>query len=320
MKKILLLLAIIFIITDAQASRYRGLPVEKNKTELHIAVEEGNLEKVKKLIADGVNINAVTNQCNTPLLTAEKSRSSDRFEIIKLLLDKGADSSKKDKQGRTIVDLALRSTDRSLSEFFEERNIKKSNQSRNATDCGARSIMECNIMKGNLKIVKELLESGYCIEQVGTSNNNALHWAIKYHKNDILRYLIKMGADIEAKGLHNTTPPIFFAAKDKNAEALEILLELGANPNGEITWGGKQKVNILQLSIANRSSGTFRGLDKIRVIDIIKVLQKHGIKPDLESIGATILHEAAIAKGGKKLAMQNILHYIGQHMQEILKQ
>jgi ankyrin repeat protein len=59
----------------------------EGQTQLHIATNQGDIDTVKALIANGANINAVTNFWHTPLHYAV-NRSG--FEIVKILLENGA--------------------------------------------------------------------------------------------------------------------------------------------------------------------------------------------------------------------------------------
>ena len=68
-------------------------------TALHHAAREGNMNEVKRLLAAGANVDARTTALahdSTPLVIATRSK---HFDIMRLLLDRGADIEARDNEG-----------------------------------------------------------------------------------------------------------------------------------------------------------------------------------------------------------------------------
>ncbi|NHN25006.1 ankyrin repeat domain-containing protein [Flavobacterium jejuense] len=70
---------------------------------LCLAISKGDIDKVKEIIAYGVDVNDTTIRGTTPLMYAA---IYNQVEIVELLLDKGADLEKEDKTGHTALDHA----------------------------------------------------------------------------------------------------------------------------------------------------------------------------------------------------------------------
>ncbi len=71
---------------------------------IHRAAGNGNIEAVKKHLADGADVNAKSSGGRTPLLGAAHRGHK---EIVELLIAKGADVNVKDKYGNTPLDRAI---------------------------------------------------------------------------------------------------------------------------------------------------------------------------------------------------------------------
>lgn len=66
-----------------------------------------------------------------------------------------------------------------------------------------------------------------------TYGQSLLHWAVWRNKADMIKFLLKQGADIHLRDYWSGQSPIVLASSypDINVEILRLLLENGANPN-----------------------------------------------------------------------------------------
>ncbi|MFN4149639.1 MAG: ankyrin repeat domain-containing protein [Candidatus Sericytochromatia bacterium] len=85
-------------------------------TELIKAIKDSNITKVKSLIANKENIDERNNIGRTPLIEASSKKNN--YEIVKLLIDNGADINLKDKDDRSAVTELLQIYDESLLDVF----------------------------------------------------------------------------------------------------------------------------------------------------------------------------------------------------------
>ena len=93
------------------------------------------------------------------------------------------------------------------------------------------------------RVIKEALTSGADIEFIKdtTTKMTPLMWAIKNYKIDIAKYLIKAGADVNAKDKKGNTPlhyvSIDYDRYNKQIGLAEALIEAGANVNAKDVKG-----------------------------------------------------------------------------------
>ncbi len=134
--------------------------------ELFDACISGDFEKAKNAIGARVNINSTRiKKSFFPLFLACQYN---HLEIVKLLLDNGAEIEAKIWDRKTSLHLAC--------EF------------------------------GHLEIVKLLLDRGANIEAKNLNGETPLHFACRYHKTEITKELLNKGADIYAVNRRGGTP------------------------------------------------------------------------------------------------------------------
>ena len=108
----------------------------------------------------------------TPLHWAARSG---RFEVCKLLIEKGADVNAKSNDGSTPLHWAA--------------------------------------IKGQPRICKLLLDNGADVNAAESDGETALHFAAQYSNLETVKILVKAGANVEAKEENGTTP-IMMATND----------------------------------------------------------------------------------------------------------
>ena len=127
----------------------------RNNTALHVAVEHGNLEIVKFLLERGADVNAKNKSNLTPICTMGADNENTGIEILKLLIAKGADVNVPNEDKETLLMKA--SEDGSLEgvKMFLEAGANP-----NLRDDEGQTALMLACEDGSLSVVKALLEAG----------------------------------------------------------------------------------------------------------------------------------------------------------------
>ena len=132
--------------------------------------------------------------------------------------------------------LALAILLNSLSIFLPYDQLK---QIAPANDTITHPIVEA-AKEGNITLIKELLHQGIPPDTPDWAGWTSLHWAALLLKNDVIKILLKAGANIEkiGKGGKNSGTPLMMASKKYNGnKTVKILLMYGADINGTDQYG-----------------------------------------------------------------------------------
>ncbi|WNY25599.1 ankyrin repeat domain-containing protein [Methanolapillus millepedarum] len=164
------------------------------------------------------------------------------FKIVKAVVDAGLiDPDEKDNYGKTALDYAIKSNSKIIAAFL------KGEYDENNPDSAATGGMTLHqaVDKGDMVAVKAILASGADIHDVFHEPYNKL----------------------------NGKTPLAVACANANAEAVQILLDAGANPNFKSGEGGYTAVRSL---ILNLKDNHFRSTGK-DVETILKSMVKAGL-------------------------------------------
>ena len=215
-----------------------------------------DLAKVKLLISHSADVNArSTNLERTPLLIA--ARYPESVQVLRLLLDKGADLHAKDTNGASALSLATTYADIGVVRFLVENGINVKD-SRTGVFGGSLG----SYTRHHLPTTEYLTSKGVKIDPA------ALTIAAGWLDPKVIEKWIEMGADVNArvKGFNRT--PLITAASSEGAgpATLKLLLDKGADANAEdidgeraLDWAmyrqDQRKIEVLQQYGAKPGSG-----------------------------------------------------------------
>ena len=189
-------------------------------SQLHAAVKKGNKDDVKRLIAEGANVNLEDYYGNTPLHIAA---FNGQVEISVLLVEASADL---EAGARGYPD----------NRYLDSTPLMVAAQ------------------KGQAKIAKVLIDAG---ADVNAKNNtvvgskfSAIQWAAFDGHTEIVRLLLASGVDLNAKGGRRLETPLIMAAQKGHTGTVELLISEGADINSRDFFG---KTPLHQAAIAGNS-------------------------------------------------------------------
>jgi uncharacterized protein len=279
------------------------------------AAQRGDTEAVRRLLKEGVPVNASRPDGFTALHWAVQSEKAD---IAGVLIRGGAAVSAADNYGVTPLLLACTNGSVPMVDLLLEAGANP-----NAAQAYGETVLMTCARTGALDAVKALLARGANVNaKEATEGQTALMWAAGEGHAEVVQALIERGADVHARSAHGYTALLLTAreanlettkallasgadvneaAKDgttalvvatvrSHAEYATFLLNQGANPNlgpgfAPLHWAvGVWDSYLTDFSNGITSDNTewsaFGGLPKAEKLDLVKALLAHGADPN----------------------------------------
>jgi len=235
-------------------------------TVLSLAVQSGNLDKIRFLLDAGSNIHYQRPHGYDALIDAmhgrDISKDKNLIPILELLIERGAQVSGVSSYGESALRVASRvgrfdavkvllaagaePTLLEWTELMHEITLGSLDGVKALLDKGAdlcardywdRTPWLLSLHVGDLEKAKLLLQSGADRSARGRCGKVPLMYPIEHNRADILEWLIEEGFDIEATDDFDTTP-LMVAAECDATDCVDILLRNGANSSRVNNAGG----------------------------------------------------------------------------------
>ncbi|KAL6069906.1 Caseinolytic peptidase B protein [Balamuthia mandrillaris] len=213
---------------------------ELGNTLLHIAALYGHDQIVALLLENGALVDAVTNHNQwTPVFIAAKLNHP---SCLKLLLQAGANPSRRDWQGKLPIDHCKAEASSLCRSMLEE--AAASSPSSSASNMKERTapgvelrqavgrlfqLVRCN----EAAALEQELEREECRGLINISDNvgyNMLHVAALHGYLDCMKVLVRKHCAIDAMSYQTCWTPLFLAARHNHVACVEFLLQCGADP------------------------------------------------------------------------------------------
>lgn len=230
------------------------------QTLLLLASSYGKFDIVKFLLESGADIEAKDKMGRTPLITAARERGG--IDVIKLLVEKGATVNAVDDSGDSALSLAAWRGFEDIVDYLLEKGANVP-----VNDNQGRWILGEAADKSLVKLFNTMTAKGADLGVKLEDNATLLHMACGGGSLQIIDTLLKSNIDINLKDDNGWTPMHYAAFKGKN-EAIDLLLKKGADINalnmmGESplniasAWGAQETVDFLKAKGADVSPAKF---------------------------------------------------------------
>lgn len=270
-----------------------------NRTALSLAIQGGHIPVIQALLYAGANPN-LPNETddgladNSPLMEAASTFfATNRPDMVRLLIQRGANVNQQDAQGQTALMHALRYSDMdviaALIEAGTDLNIRDrdGNTALMKAEFGGMS-KAANILKqagasqeglkeveliqaverGDIEKVKSLLQEKINVN-LRVGETTALCRAACEGNHEIAQLLIAAGADVNQRASEGYFNPLLYAAYAGNLEVVRVLLEAGADVHVRIT----DFLNPLEYAEFGKREGHHKGQP---FDEVIALLERYG--------------------------------------------
>ncbi len=248
--------------------------------EIHDAVKNGDLEKVKSLVEiDSQFVDLKDSNGMTPLMWAAQKM---KYELLKYLVTKGADVNATDTDNNTALDsIAFRGD-------LEAAKLLLAHKAR--VDIGVTPLFYA-AMAGHGDIVRLLVELGAPLEIRDSYQRTPLLIAARERGGiDVIRILVENGANINAVDMFGDTP-LSLAAWRGYEDIVDYLIAKKA----QIATQGEMGTNLMVYSINKKLWNLYQ-----------KIIADGGDIANLCPMGMSLLHIAA--KGGSDKIAGDLLN------------
>lgn len=203
--------------------------VRRNFTEIHLAVYEGKLDAVERLLQSGVQVNTPT--ARHEVLPIHIAAAMGHLEIVRLLVKAGSHIDVwANAPVSTPLQLSCKYGHAAISRYLLYKGANPDLTTANilAYDDLLTPLTWCVIhAKEDLRLIKKMLKKASPNFFYLHSRYTSIHCAVEKNRKDILLLLFEYGANLSLKD-KNLHTPLVIALKKHNQELFQLLLVLMA--------------------------------------------------------------------------------------------
>ncbi len=197
--------------------------INENDTPFIKAIKSEDINKVKSLIKSRINVNEVYENGYTALMVAA---SKGNVEIVKLLIETGADLESYDNNGNTsFMHAFFNHQKEAVVKFLLTKNVNIE-----VVNDQEQTPLILAALNNHYKSIELLIKSKAKIEFKGQLERTALMHAVNNNCIEAVKLLIKNKADIETRDAFTFTP-LMLAVFNNSGSMIKILLQAGSDRN-----------------------------------------------------------------------------------------
>jgi ankyrin repeat protein len=207
-----------------------GVDVGLQGDVLILAAQEGHIDVVKALLANGADINAQNSDGDTALIFAVRGG---HIDVVKALLDKGADINAKNSDGDTALILAVRGGHVDVvnallaykvdGKVAIDMDLKVTSYGFSVRGNQGAVALHAAALEGHVGCVEALLDKGADINAWDSNGNTALMLAARAGHEEVVKALMDKGAKINAQNFVRDTA-LTLAVQEGHVDVVKALL------------------------------------------------------------------------------------------------
>lgn len=264
-----------------------------------------SLGGIRFLLERGANPEASSLSGRRAIIAAAKKG---RTDIMKLLLNHGADPKSNDYTGNSILSIAL---DQANSVEMAELVLQRGGDP-NATSTNGDPVLSGAVSKRNVPFARLLLAAGARADGTDYAGQPIIANVVRdaklqdADKNELVRLLLERGASAQAKDLSWSTAVLHHAIDRASPEVVSLLMQYGADASGNHRKGDEPLLfAALQSGRPGMAEALLRGGASADVVDSKGNSAMMGalIKQDLELVRLLRRYQANVDVGSREFAM-----------------
>ncbi len=229
-------------------------------TPLHMVA---NVEIMRFLLDRGADVSARDANEETPLMRASRRGNAEQVE---LLLTKGADVNARDKDGSTVLDHAVGNGNYAVAKMLLDKGCDANERNQRG-----QTILEGAVIRKDIDLVKLLVQSGkVSLELKDKIGMTPLFHAVNQRAYEIVSFLLanNANANVMMEPGHGWRTPLMRATYFDDVRMAKLLLEGGADANLSYEEGSRGYLR-------NAIGGAFHNKSK----EMFRLLVAHGADP-----------------------------------------
>ncbi|KAL3432156.1 ankyrin repeat-containing domain protein [Aspergillus tetrazonus] len=203
---------------------------DEQRGAMHYAVANGHKEVVRRLLERKPPLDVLTDTGETLLQVSVHNGD----ELVRMLLDAGADPEQENGEGLTVINTAVLQQQSDVVKLLIDRGVNINHRD-NAGWC---PVHDASGHRPSTEIVRLFAEAGVNLEETTTAGQAPLHLAAGFPQPEIVALLLEYRGrlDIEQRNKDRETP-LIKAAMSGNVECIRRLLRAGADINAQCSVG-----------------------------------------------------------------------------------